>query len=170
MGNHFADKTTLGLDTFIQMMPWFPTVVADHLRVCHKARSRGRSSFLDVLSLLLLILALRFPTDLRVRTTSRLILGNYRSLPRLCPHLGRRWAVPLPNRRSPHCDRGNSSEFLVPSHPPARCCLSGSRNNHQTAQLNYFPIREKVQLPNKVLVSSHSLLSRETPSLEWIHS
>ena len=101
MGNHFADKTTLGLDTFIQMMPWFPTVVADHLRVCHKARSRGRSSFLDVLSLLLLILALRFPTDLRVRTTSRLILGNYRSLPRLCPHLGRRWAVPLPNRRPP---------------------------------------------------------------------
>ena len=137
MGNHFADKTTLGLDTFIQMMPWFPTVVADHLRVCHKARSRGRSSFLDVLSLLLLILALRFPTDLRVRTTSRLILGNYRSLPRLCPHLGRRWAVPLPNRRSPppHCDRGNSSEFLVPSHPPARCCLPGSINNHQTAQL-----------------------------------
>ena len=135
MGNHFADKTTLGLDTFIQMMPWFPTVVADHLRVCHKAQSRGRSSFLDVLSLLLLILALRFPIDLRVRTTSRLILGNYRSLPRLCPHfgaeVGRTTAQPVP----PHCDRGNSSEFLVPSHPPARCCLSGSRNNHQTAQL-----------------------------------
>ena len=101
MGNHFADKITLGLDTFIQMMSWFPTVVADHLRVCHKARSRGRGNFLDVLSLLLLILALRFPTDLRVRITSRLILGNYRSLPRLCPHLGRRWAIPLPNRRPP---------------------------------------------------------------------
>ena len=135
MGNHFADKTTLGLDTFIQMMPWFPTVVADHLRVCHKARSRGRSSFLDVLSLLLLILALRFPTDLRVRTTNRLILGNYRILPDCAPIWGGGGPYHFPTSAPPNCDRGNSSEFLVPSHPPARCCLSGSRNNHQTAQL-----------------------------------
>src|SRR3954464_12497602 len=32
--------------------------------------------------------------------------------------------------------------------------------------MNYFPIREQVQLPHQVLLSSHSLLSRETPSLE----
>ena len=32
--------------------------------------------------------------------------------------------------------------------------------------MNYFPIREKVQLPHQVLLSSNSLLSRETPSLE----
>src|SRR3954469_18289625 len=36
--------------------------------------------------------------------------------------------------------------------------------------MNYFPIREKVQLPYQVLLSSHSLLSRESPSLERIHS
>src|SRR3954467_4104161 len=36
--------------------------------------------------------------------------------------------------------------------------------------MNYFPIREQVQLPHQVLLSSHSLLSRETPSLERIHS
>src|ERR671910_2743960 len=35
--------------------------------------------------------------------------------------------------------------------------------------MNYFPIREQVQLPHQVLLSSHSLLSRETPSLERIH-
>ena len=35
--------------------------------------------------------------------------------------------------------------------------------------MNYFPTREKVQLPHQVLLSSHSLLSRETPSLERIH-
>ena len=35
--------------------------------------------------------------------------------------------------------------------------------------MSYFPIREKVQLPHQVLLSSHSLLSRETPSLERIH-
>src|SRR5215216_5493450 len=34
--------------------------------------------------------------------------------------------------------------------------------------MNYFPIGEKVQLPHLVLLSSHSLLSRETPSLERI--
>ena len=33
MGNHFADKTTLGLDIFIQMIPWFPTVLLDMLEV-----------------------------------------------------------------------------------------------------------------------------------------
>src|SRR3954465_1229018 len=37
------------------------------------------------------------------------------------------------------------------------------------SEINYFPIREKVQLPHQVLLSSHSLLSRETPSLERIH-
>ena len=35
--------------------------------------------------------------------------------------------------------------------------------------MNYFPIKEQVQLPHQVLLSSHSLLSRETPSLERIH-
>src|SRR3954464_11350024 len=34
------------------------------------------------------------------------------------------------------------------------------------SEINYFPIREKVQLPHQVLLSSHSLLSRETPSLK----
>src|SRR3989337_114754 len=36
--------------------------------------------------------------------------------------------------------------------------------------MSYFPIREKVQLPHQVLLFSHSLLSRETPSLESFHS
>src|SRR3954463_15043600 len=34
------------------------------------------------------------------------------------------------------------------------------------SEINYFPIREKVQLPHQVLLSSHSFLSRETPSLK----
>ena len=39
----------------------------------------------------------------------------------------------------------------------------------QMDKQNYIPILEKVQLPHQVLLSSHSLLSRETPSLERIH-
>ena len=35
--------------------------------------------------------------------------------------------------------------------------------------MKYFPYREKVQLPYEALLSSHSLVSRETPSLERIH-
>ena len=38
------------------------------------------------------------------------------------------------------------------------------------SMMNYFPIREKVQLPHQVLLSSHSLLSIEIPSLERIGS
>ena len=51
----------------------------------------------------------------------------------------------------------------------ARIYLFVQASRERFFVMRYFPIREKVQLPHQVLLSSHSLLSRETP-LERIHS
>ena len=48
--------------------------------------------------------------------------------------------------------------------------LENNTSQEPLSVTNYFPIWEKVQLPYQVLHSSHSLLSRETFSLERIHS
>ena len=45
-----------------------------------------------------------------------------------------------------------------------------SSSSQKTIPVTPTPISEQVQLPHQVLLSSHSLLWRETPSLERIHS
>ena len=45
------------------------------------------------------------------------------------------------------------------------CC----RPREWVSLMCYLPIREKVQLPHQVLLSAHSLLSRETPCPERTH-
>ena len=47
--------------------------------------------------------------------------------------------------------------------------LESSSSQKPVPVMCYFPIREQVQSPHQVLLSSHSLLPRETPSLERIH-